>query len=176
VREGKVRYIGCSNFTGFQLADAEWTSRTRDLERFISVQNEYNLLEREIEADVVPACEKYGVGVLPYFPLASGLLTGKYKRGEQAPAGTRVREWGLESQLTEARFDVVEKLTAFADERGVSLLDVAIGGLAAQPAVGSVIAGATSAEQVRRNAAAVAWQPDVEDLRTIDEMTSTVRS
>lgn len=166
VREGKIRYIGSSNVAGWQVADAEWTARSRHLERFVSVQNNYNLLEREIEADVAPACEAFGIGILPYFPLASGLLTGKYRRGEAAPKGTRYGEWGL--QASGAKFDVVEKLQGFAAERGVEVLDVAMGGLAAQPAVASVIAGATSAGQITRNVQAVAWIPTADDLRTLD--------
>jgi aryl-alcohol dehydrogenase-like predicted oxidoreductase len=171
VHEGKVRYLGSSNFAGWQVADAEWTSRTRGLERFVSAQNEYSWLNREIERDLVPALEQYGIGLLPYFPLASGLLTGKYRRGEAPPQGSRIQQWGRESQLTDETFDVVEKLEAFAAERGISLLDVAIGGLAAQPAVASVIAGATSREQVQRNVAAGGWQPSLADLAALDEIT-----
>ena len=174
VREGKVRYIGSSNLAGWQVADAEWTARTHQLERFSSAQNNYNLLEREIEADVVPACEAFGIGILPYFPLASGLLTGKYTRGEPAPKGTRYGEWGL--QAGDDRFDVVEKLQGFAAERGVEILDVAMGGLAAQPAVASVIAGATSVAQVVRNAQAVAWQPTADDLHALDQVAPTPRA
>ena len=160
VREGKVRYIGSSNFAAWQIADADWISRDRGYERFISAQNNYNLLEREVEAEVVPACERFGVGLLPYFPLASGLLTGKYRRGEEAPANTRLSVWGMTSRLTDDRFDAIEKLEAFAAERGVTLLDVALGGLAAKPAVASVIAGATTPEQVRANVAATTtWVP-----------------
>jgi aryl-alcohol dehydrogenase-like predicted oxidoreductase len=168
VAEGKVRYIGCSNFDGWMLADADWTARDRGLERFVSLQNEYSLLERGIEAEVVGACERYGVGVLPYFPLASGLLTGKYKRGEEVPADSRYARWGLADTLTEERFDQVEKLQAFAAERSISLLDVAIGGLAAQPAVASVIAGATKPAQIAANAAAGAWEPSPGDLTALD--------
>ena len=112
----------------------------------------------------MPACEHFGVGLLPYFPLASGLLTGKYRRGEAPPDDTRMKQWGMTAQLTDERFDVVDKLAAFAAERSVSLLDVALGGLAAMPTVASVIAGATSPEQVRANVAATAWQPDPGDL------------
>jgi len=172
VREGKVRYLGSSNFTGWQVAEAEWTSRTRNLERFVSAQNEYSWLERDIEDDLVPALEHYGIGLLPYFPLASGLLTGKYRRGEKAPEGSRIAAWGRESVLTDETFDVIEKLEAFAAERSISLLDVAIGGLAAQPAVSSVIAGATSREQVAANVRAGNWQPSVADLAALDEITS----
>jgi aryl-alcohol dehydrogenase-like predicted oxidoreductase len=172
VREGKVRYVGCSNFTGWQVADAEWTSRTRGHERFVSAQNEYNLLDRDVEQDVVPALERYGIGLLPFFPLASGLLTGKYRRGQAPPQGSRIQAWGRESVLTDASFDVVEALEDFARARSISLLDVAIGGLAAQPAVSSVIAGATSRAQVAANVAAGAWQPSPDDLAELDELTA----
>lgn len=172
VREGKVRYIGSSNFIGWQVADAEWTARTRHLERFISAQNEYNWLERGVEDELVPALEHYGIGLLPFFPLASGLLTGKYRRGEPAPADSRIKLFGRESVLNDETFDVLEALDKFAGQRGVTLLDVAIGGLAAQPAVASVIAGATSREQVFRNVAAGNWHPTRDDLATLDQITS----
>ncbi len=172
VREGKVRYVGHSNFSGFQTAHADWTARTSGLPRFISAQNEYSWLNRSIEADLVPALEQYGIGLLPYFPLASGLLTGKYKRGEGAPEGSRLNAWGAESQLTDRAFDVVEGLEKFASERGITLLDVAIGGLAARPAVSSVIAGATTPEQVKANVAAGAWKPSADDDSALDEITS----
>jgi aryl-alcohol dehydrogenase-like predicted oxidoreductase len=172
VREGKVRYIGSSNFTGWQVAEAEWVSRTRPLDRFVSAQNEYNWLARGIETDLVPALEHYGIGLLPFYPLANGLLTGKYRRGEAAPAGSRLSQPGRETALTDAAFDVVEGLESFAKARDVSLLDVAIGGLAAQPAVASVIAGATSREQVVKNVAAGSWQPSLADLAELDDLTS----
>jgi aryl-alcohol dehydrogenase-like predicted oxidoreductase len=162
VVEGKVRYIGCSNFAGWQVADADWVARSGDLTPFVSAQNHYSLLERAVEVELVPACERFGLGVLPYFPLASGMLTGKYRRGEEPAAGTRLaqrRDW-----LSDRRFDKVEELEHYAEQRGVSLLDVAIGGLAAKPAVASVIAGATSPEQVRANVAAGAWVPTPDDL------------
>ena len=171
VREGKVRYLGSSNLAGWQVADAEWISRATSGERFVSAQNHYNLLDRRAEKELIPACQHFGVGLLPYFPLASGMLTGKYRRGEEPEAGTRMKDWGMTGQLTDRRFDVVEALTSFAQERGVGILDVAIGGLAAQPTVASVIAGATSADQVRANAAAAAWRPTAEDLATLDELT-----
>ena len=170
VREGKVRYIGCSNMAGWQLADADWTARTAHLERFVSVQNEYSLLERGIEAEVVPAAERFGLGVLPYFPLASGLLTGKYKRGAPIPSGTRYERWGMESALTGERFDIVEKLEGFAAERGITLLDVAVGWLADRAVVASVIAGATRPDQVRANVRAAAWEPTAENLDAIDQI------
>jgi len=172
VREGKVRYVGSSNFAGWQVADAEWVARTRGFERFISAQNEYNWLQRDVEDDLVPALEQYGIGLLPFFPLASGLLTGKYRRGQAPPNGSRIQAWGRESLLTDATFDVVEGLEAFAASRSVGLLDVAIGGLAAQPAVTSVIAGATSAAQVVANVAAGNWQPTLQDLAELDELTA----
>jgi aryl-alcohol dehydrogenase-like predicted oxidoreductase len=174
LREGKVRYIGSSNLSGWQISNADWVARTNGLERFISAQNNYSLLDRKVEIEVVPACEHHGLGVLPYFPLASGLLTGKYRRGEAPPAGTRLAAWGG-GVIDDPRFDVIEKLQTFAEERSVTLLDVAIGGLAAQPAVGSVIAGATSAEQVRANVAAGAWAPTEDDLRALDEVAPTRR-
>ncbi len=172
VREGKVRYVGSSNFTGWQVADAEWTARTRRLTRFVSAQNQYNWLRRDAETDLIPALEQYGIGLLPYYPLANGLLTGKYRRGEGAATGTRIADWGREQDLSDANFDVVEALESFASSRGIELLDIAIGGLAAQPAVASVIAGATSREQVARNAAAGVWAPTLEDLAELDALTA----
>jgi aryl-alcohol dehydrogenase-like predicted oxidoreductase len=171
VHEGKVRYLGSSNFTGWQVADAEWTARTRHLERFVSAQNEYSWLERDVEADLIPALEHYGIGLLPYFPLANGLLTGKYRRGQPAPEGSRIAASNRESVLTDETFDVLDSLESFAKERGITLLEVAVGGLAAQPAVASVIAGATSREQVAANVAAGLWQPTLGDLAELDELT-----
>jgi aryl-alcohol dehydrogenase-like predicted oxidoreductase len=170
VHDGKVRYIGHSNFTAWALADAEWVARTKGYERFVSAQNEYSLLKRGVEAELLPACEHYGVGMLPYFPLVSGLLTGKYRRGEPIPEGSRYQVWGLGKQLTDERFDLVEKLEAYAAERGVTIVDVAIGALASQPVVASVITGATTPDQVRANAAAVRWQPSSEDLAALREL------
>lgn len=170
VREGKVRYLGSSNFTGWQVVDADWTARAAGTERFVSAQNEYSLLEREVEEEVVPACEHVGVGLLPFFPLASGLLTGKYRRGEQAPDGTRLA--GQEGRLADADWDALGRLEAYAAERGIRMIDVAIGGLAAQPGVASVIAGATKVEQVLDNVAAGSWEPSAADLAALDEITS----
>lgn len=173
VREGKVRYLGCSNFGGWQVADADWTARSAGLDRFVSVQNRYSLLDRAIEDEVVPACETFGLGVLPYFPLEYGLLTGKYRRGESAPAGSRADLDPSRAQwLKTADWDRIEALEAFAEARGLSVLDVAIAGLAAQPAVTSVIAGATSGKQVLTNAAALRWEPTEEDLVELDELTA----
>jgi aryl-alcohol dehydrogenase-like predicted oxidoreductase len=173
VREGKVRYVGSSNFDGWQVADADWAARDHGLSRFVSAQNRYSLLERGVERELAPACERFGVGILPYFPLASGLLTGKYRRGEPAPEGTRLRE--RPEQLSDERFDVVEAIEKFAADRGLGILDVAVGGLAAQPAVASVIAGATKPEQVRANVAAGEWIPTHEDLLALDEAAPTDR-
>jgi aryl-alcohol dehydrogenase-like predicted oxidoreductase len=168
VRAGKVRYLGSSNYAGWQVLDADWISRTAGLERFVSAQNRYSLLDRGVEKELVPACEHAGVGILPYFPLASGLLTGKYRRGEPAPEGTRLAT--RRDTLENADFDRVEALQRFADERGVSLLHVAIGGLAAQPAVASVIAGATRPEQVVANVAAGTWVPTADDLVALNDV------
>ena len=169
VHAGKVRYIGNSNFRGWQVADAEWTARTGNLTRFISAQNQYSWLERDIETDLVPALQQYGIGLLPYFPLASGLLTGKYRRGEAAPEGSRLA--GRDAVFTDETFDVLEALDSFAKAHGIGLLDVAIGGLAAKPAVTSVIAGATTRDQVERNVAAGNWRPTPDDLAELDEIT-----
>jgi aryl-alcohol dehydrogenase-like predicted oxidoreductase len=171
VRAGKVRYLGNSNFTGWQVADADWTARSGHLNRFVSAQNEYSLLKRDVERELVPACERFGLGVLPYFPLASGLLTGKYRRGESAPAGTRLAGERYTERLQGARWDVIDRLAEYAEKRGRTMLEVAIGGLAAQPGVASVIAGATSGEQVRANVAAAGWEPTPADLAELDEIT-----
>ncbi|MBE3008191.1 aldo/keto reductase [Microbispora sp. NEAU-D428] len=170
VREGKVRYVGSSNFASWQVTDAEWIARTGGFERFVSAQNEYSLLDRRVEKELVPALLHHGVGLLPYFPLANGLLTGKYRRGEEPPAGTRLA--GRPQYLTDSRFEVVERLQEFAERQGVSLLDVAIGGLLAQPAVSSVIAGATRPEQIKANVAAAAWRPDEAALKELNEIAS----
>ncbi len=169
VTEGKVRYIGCSNLTGWQVVDADWTARTAGLAPFVSAQNEYSWLDRSAETELVPALDHLGVGLLPYFPLAHGLLTGKYRRGAAAPEGTRL---AAPNQILEsADFDTVEALTAFADERGLTMMQLAIGGLAAKPTVASVIAGATSVEQIEQNAAAGLWQPSDEELAELDRLT-----
>lgn len=168
VTAGKVRYLGNSNFDGWQIADADWTASSRGSTRFISAQNHYSLLERGVEAEVVPACARFGLGLLPFFPLANGLLTGKYQRGAAAPSGTRLAGGGrYAARLAAAEWDTIEALEAYAAERGLSLLQVAIGGLAAQPAVASVIAGATKPDQVRANAAAGSWSPDADDLAAL---------
>jgi aryl-alcohol dehydrogenase-like predicted oxidoreductase len=169
VAEGKVRYLGSSQFAGWQVVDADWAARTNGSQHFISAQNRYNLLEREAEDELIPACEHLGIGLLPFFPLASGLLTGKYKRGEAAPEGTRLAN--MPDRLAGADFDKLEALETFAAERDLTLLDIAIGGLAAQPAVSSVIAGATRPEQIEQNVAAGLWEPTLDDLAVLDELT-----
>jgi aryl-alcohol dehydrogenase-like predicted oxidoreductase len=173
VREGKVRFLGCSNFTAEQIEEAARVAAEDGLAPFVSLQNRYSLLERDLEADVAGACERHGLGILPYFPLARGLLTGKYRRGAQAPPGARLAGSGEVADA--ATFDVLEALERFGGERGLTLLDVAIGGLAAQPAVASVIAGATRPEQVQANARAAAWTPSAEDLRALDAIAPTAR-
>src|SRR5690625_423585 len=172
VKEGKVRYIGSSNLSAWQVVDADWIARTGGTERFISAQNKYSLYDRGVEAELVPACEQTGVGLLPFFPLEFGLLTGKYTRGQPAPEGSRLSSARLQARLEGADFDRIEALGQFAAERDVSILDVAIGGLAAQPTVGSVIAGATRPEQIAANAAAAAWSPSLEDLAALNDLSS----
>lgn len=168
VRDGKVRYLGNSNFSGWQIADADWVASSNGRARFISAQNHYSLLERSVEAEVIPACERFGLGMLPFFPLANGLLTGKYKREAQPPAGSRLSGGGRYAErLAAADWDTIEAIEAYAAERGLTMLQVAIGGLAAQPAVTSVIAGATTPEQVVANAAAGTWEPSDEDLAAL---------
>ncbi len=160
VGEGKVRYVGSSNFTAWQVADADWTARTHGWEPMVSAQNHYSLLERDAEAELLPACGHFGVGVLPYFPLANGLLTGKYRRGEPMPEGTRLSGREIDS----ATFERLEALEAFAADRGHSLVDLAFAGLLAHPEVSSVIAGATRPEQVEANVAAGSWELDAAEL------------
>jgi aryl-alcohol dehydrogenase-like predicted oxidoreductase len=172
VRSGKVRYLGNSNFAGWEIADADWTARTAGRTPFISAQNQYSLLHREVEDEVVPACERFGLGLLPFFPLDSGLLSGKYKRGEKPAEGTRLAQDRYQRWLDGADWDLIEALTAFGADRGHSLLEVAIAGLAARPAVSSVIAGATTAEQVHANAAAGAWELTAEEVAALDELLS----
>jgi len=169
VTEGKVRYLGHSNLSGWQIADAANKAAQAGRTPFISAQNHWSLLERGVEAEVVPAARHFGLGVLPYFPLANGLLTGKVRKGHPLPEGTRIAS---RSQLvTDAKLDTVEALIGWGAERGVSLLEIAVGGLAAQPGCSSVIAGATTPEQVKANAAAGGWRPTTEELAEIDKIT-----
>lgn len=168
VAEGKVRYIGHSNFSGWQLADAAGVARELGVPAFISAQNHWSLLERRAEAEVVPAALHFGLGVLPYFPLANGLLTGKVRRGQAPPVGSRLA--GRPEYITDTKLDTVEALSAWAAERGLTVLDAAIGGLAALPGCASVIAGATSAEQVKANAEAGSWIPSADELAEMDRI------
>ncbi|KAA0236971.1 MAG: aldo/keto reductase [Chloroflexi bacterium CFX7] len=174
VREGKVRYIGHSNFAAWQAAEAHFVARAAGLTPFISAQNEYNLLDRRIERELVPACRAYGVSVLPYFPLASGFLTGKYRPGEPPPAGTRLAGAGplAGRVLNDRNFNTLQRLEAIAAARGRSMLELAIGWLASQPHVASVIAGATKPGQVEENIAAAEWSLSPEELAEVDLATA----
>ena len=165
VEEGSVRYIGSSNYSATQIEDADRVARERGLTRFVAAQNHYSLVERAVEDEILPVCARLGIGMLPFFPLASGLLTGKYRRGEEASEG---RLAGRE--IPDERWDRLEKLEQFAEGHGVPLLSVAIGGLAAMPAVASVIAGATKPEQVRANVAAGAWVPSAGELAELQQL------
>lgn len=168
VTSGKVRYLGHSNFAGWQIAEAEFTARSGGYTPFISAQNPYNLLDRRLEREVVPAVEAYGLGVLPYFPLANGLLTGKYRRDE-VPAGSRLTH-SRKNLLDTADWDQLEAFSTFASEHHISEVQAAFSWLAAQPSVASVIAGATTPEQVRQNAAAITWTPSDDDLIELDRI------
>jgi aryl-alcohol dehydrogenase-like predicted oxidoreductase len=168
VVEGLIGAYGCSNFTAEEVRAARAAADRLGATGFTSAQNEYSLYNRAAEVDLVPACIETGLGLLPYFPLAYGLLTGKYARDHEAPAGTRLAVEAQRHRLEGADFDKVESLQRYADERGISLLDVAVGGLAAQPAVTSVIAGVTSPEQVEANARAGLWRPTASDLEALN--------
>jgi aryl-alcohol dehydrogenase-like predicted oxidoreductase len=175
VRQGKVRYIGCSNFAAWQVIDAQWTAKDRRLTHFISAQDELSLLVRDIERELIPALDAKGVGLLPYFPLASGFLTGKYARGSDAPAGTRMARVKRLSDrfMTEKNLAIVEKLEAFCAGRGHTMLELAFGWLLAKPVVSSVIAGATKPEQIEANIKATGWKLSSDDLAEIDRLTKT---
>ncbi|MFZ3474495.1 aldo/keto reductase [Streptomyces sp. 4.24] len=166
VTEGKVRYVGHSNLSGWQLAEAAHVARETGAAPFVSAQNEWSLLQRSAERELVPAALHYGVGVLPYFPLANGLLTGKIRRGAPVPAGSRLE--GRDAYLTDARLDIVEALAVLADKHDRTVLELAVGWLGAQPGCASVIAGATSAEQVRANAAVADRPLDADLLAEVD--------
>jgi aryl-alcohol dehydrogenase-like predicted oxidoreductase len=172
VRSGEVRYIGHSNFTAAMTVEAAWVAKSEHLTPFISAQNHYNLLERSIERDNLPAmCVKYGLGILPFFPLASGFLTGKYRPNQEAPAGTRLAGQMGGRWLTDANYEKLQKLEAIADGAGRSMLELAMSWLACQPAVTSVIAGATKPEQVEQNVAAAGWKLTPDELSSVDEAT-----
>jgi len=162
VQAGSVRVIAASNFSAEQIDEAEEVAREHGFARFVAIQNEYNLLVRDAEPAVIPACERLGLGFVPFYPLAAGLLTGKYRQGEEAPAGARLTD--RDHIATDQQYQTIAELERYADERELSIIDVAIGALLARPVIASVIAGATGPEQVRTNAAAAGWQPSDEDL------------
>jgi aryl-alcohol dehydrogenase-like predicted oxidoreductase len=172
VRSGKVRYVACCNFSGLEIAEAAAVWQREHLSPLISAQNRYNMLERDIEQDVVPAAERHGLAILPFYPLASGLLTGKYQPGQPTPTGTRLTS-GIhfyDGVLENADYPKLARLTDFAAERGHSLLELAIGWLASQPAVGSVITGATRVEQIEQNGLAGDWRLTADELRQVDKL------
>jgi aryl-alcohol dehydrogenase-like predicted oxidoreductase len=170
VTQGKVRYIGCSNYTGWQIADADWTAAGQS--RFVSAQNLYSLLERDVEREVLPACGHFGLGFLPFFPLASGLLSGKYRRGAPPPEGTRLALWGErgKSAMSDANFDKVEALAKWAEDRGHTILELAFAWLLGHEVVSSVIAGATSPEQIKANAATAEWRLTPEEVEEVGKL------
>ena len=175
VRSGKVRYIGCSNVTAWQVADAAWTAKAEAITPFVSCQDEYSLLVRGAETELLPAARHYGMGLLPYFPLASGLLTGKYRRNATMPEGARLTKAQrlADQYLTERNWTVTEKLIDFAEAEGRTVLQLAFSWLLAQSPVSSVIAGATRPEQVQQNVSAGDWKLTSEELATVDMITRT---
>ena len=174
VRQGKVRYIGCSNLPAWQVVEAQWTADRKGLHAFVSCQDEYSLVKRDIERELQPAMQAYGLGLLPFFPLASGLLTGKYKRNTPPPAGTRFANTArlADRYGTQANWNIVEGLQAFCHNRGHSLLELAFSWLLARPTVASVIAGATKPEQLEQNVKAAGWALSAEDLAEVDRLTA----
>lgn len=173
IRQGKVRYIGCSNFPAWRVAEAQLIARSINTPAFVSCQDEYSLLVRDIEKDLLPAAKAYNLGLLPFFPLANGLLVGKYKRGEKPPADSRLGKVDSlrERYMSDRNLDVVDKLGVFAKQHGKTLLELAFSWLAAQPQVSSVIAGASGPEQIEQNVKAIAWKLAPENMATIDEIT-----
>jgi aryl-alcohol dehydrogenase-like predicted oxidoreductase len=174
VRQGKVRFIGCSNLSAQQVIAAQEAARRHGLAAFVSCQDEYSLLVRGIERELVPAAKAHGLGILPYFPLASGLLTGKYRRGAPPPPGTRLAKNPRHAQefISERNWRIVAELEAFASRRGRSIVELAVSWLLRDPVVGSVIAGATTPEQVEQNVGAAGWTLSAEDLAEIDRITA----
>ena len=172
VRAGKVRYTGCSTFAAWQVVEAQWTSRHHHLNHFVACQDEYNVLRRGLEKDLEPAMRAYGLGLIPHSPLAAGMLTGKYQRNAPMPAGARMTREKRQADrwITNANWDIVERLAALCEARGHSLLELAMSWLTSRPLVASIIAGATSPEQVELNARAVNWQLSSEDLAEIDKV------
>jgi len=174
VTAGKIRYVGCSNYTGWMVVEAAWASKTNHLVNYVSVQPEYNLLSRGIEKELVPACQKYGLGIIPYYPLAGGFLTGKYKRGEDRPADSRGgrRPQQLNRWTNDANFDAIDKLTAFAEARGHTIAELAIAWLLHKPAVTTVISGASKPEQPVANAKAAEWKLTPAEVKELDDITA----
>ena len=172
VTQGKIRYIGCSNLPSWQVVESQWISKSMGLNRFVSCQDEYNILNRNVEAELIPAMQKYGCGLLPYFPLASGLLTGKYKRTEM-PEGARLTDmptFANRIYLTDENFDIVDNLNKFAHKTGHSILELAFGWMASRPTTASIIAGATKPEQIDANVVAVNWvlsQSEIDEVNKI---------
>jgi aryl-alcohol dehydrogenase-like predicted oxidoreductase len=173
VRAGKVRYLGNSNYAGWQVANAAWIAKSHGWSPYISAQNQYNLLDRSIEKELIPACREFGVGILPFFPLASGFLTGKYRKGEEPAQGTRFAAMRrlADPMLTDANFATLQRLDEFAGKSGHSLLELAVGWLATQPEITSVISGATSPEQVKQNVAAIGWRLSAEEMSAVAKLT-----
>lgn len=173
VRAGKVRYLGHSNYSGWQTANAAWIAKSHGWAPYVSAQNQYNLLDRSIEKDLMPACRNFGVGILPFFPLASGFLTGKYRKGEEPAQGTRFAAMRrlADPMLTDANFAMLARLDEFSSGHGHSLLELAVGWLATQPEISSVISGATSPEQVKQNAKAIAWHLTDDEMKEVSKIT-----
>ena len=171
VKQGKVRYIGCSNMDGAQLSEADSVASENNLSEFVSAQNWYSLLHRDIETDLLPVAEKISVGIIPYFPLESGLLTGKYRKGAEDPEGSRLAKWGGAFK-TDDKMDTVEAMREYGESIDRSVLELAMGRLTNRPAVATVIAGVTTPEQVRQNAAAGTWELTAADMATLDQLTA----
>lgn len=174
VTQGKIRYIGCSNLPSWQVVESQWISKSLGLNRFVSCQDEYNILNRNVEAELIPAMQKYGCGLLPYFPLASGLLTGKYKRTEM-PEGARLTDmptFANRIYLTDENFDIVDNLNKFAQKTGHSILELAFGWMASRPTTASIIAGATKPEQIDANVAAVNWVLSQSEIDEVDKISA----
>ena len=174
VTQGKIRYIGCSNLPSWQVVESQWISKSMGLNRFVSCQDEYNILNRNVEAELIPAMQKYGCGLLPYFPLASGLLTGKYKRTEM-PEGARLTDmptFANRIYLTDENFDIVDNLNEFAHKTGHSILELAFGWMASRPTTASIIAGATKPEQIDANVAAVNWVLSQSEIDEVDKISA----
>ena len=167
IRAGKVRYAGCSNFAAWQVCESHWTAKTLGINGFVSMQPHYSMLYRKPEEEMIPFCEKYGIGILPYYPLENGFLTGKYRRDHPAPDGTRLAE-NDRGALTSRNFDILEGLEGFAAERGHTILELAFAWLLASPMVSSVIAGATRVEQVESNAASAAWSLTADEVNEVN--------